>query len=376
MAMSDAGIPGGSGSPWLAWFRQLFAGAVLSDRPANRRFVDEILGRLQTGVELDDPAIGKWYATAEAADWGDSRQNDRVGVRFLLSRQPRDTGPIVTSTALQKPQRYDRDLSQPVPTSDNLHLIYNVSSIISISTNIELFKYFSISQIKRLRTNSSAGDPAAVAPPREALPLAGGDPMPSKLEKLAERLSVFAEQLGITATQVVSLKFRPVMPGTKYIDPFGKSDANAYLYTSEYAAGEKAATLTVPAQPLGQAIARTCIDPLTWSNDYQDFISQFQNTEPPVLWVQHETGLEILTAVSSVASIIGVAIQIWEIMRKEIAKNKQVPASDRYNRQVTEVRAEIRYIDHTNRLDQRLIFTQEVTVPISPSMAQMEGWIS
>ena len=200
-------------------------------------------------------------------------------------------------------------------------------------------------------------------------------PLPGELEKLAERLSVFAEQFGVPVTEVVSLKFRPVMPGAKYIDPFGKSDANAYLYGSEYSAGKRAVKLTVPTQPLGQEIARTCVHPFPWSSDYQDFISQFQNTDPPILWVQHETGLEILAAVASVATIIGVALQVWEIMREQIANNKQVPNSDLHSRQVTEVRAEIRYIDHKDRLAQRLIFKQKVTDPISPAMAQSKKWI-
>jgi hypothetical protein len=194
-------------------------------------------------------------------------------------------------------------------------------------------------------------------------------------DKVAERLTAFARLLGVANTEVVSLKFRPVMPGAQYTDPFGKSDANAYLYPSEYAAGKQAVTLVMAPQTLGEAVAKTCDHPTPWSGDYKDFISQLQGTTPPVLWVQHETGLEILAAVASVATIISLAIQIWDVTRKKIEENQQAQESDRYWKQVTEVREEIRYIDRQGQLVQRLVHTQQVTVSISPTLAQSCKWV-
>ncbi|HME71943.1 MAG TPA: hypothetical protein VKM54_19035 [Myxococcota bacterium] len=338
-----------------------------------------ILSALRSEVTFDQKPGKTLFVHVKQVERGDNPFREDFSVRFRLSSDPPEWDPgsvEATDVPIGVTEVINSEAASGPEAALGADFFFRFNNARSLARNIERFRAFVKNRLSRVdQAHMFSGGPAAVVRPTELLPLPGGDPMPGQREKLAERLWVFAEQLGITVTEVVSLKFRPVMPGAKYIDPFGKPDANAYLYGSEYSAGKRAVTLTVPTQPLGQEIAGTCVHPFPWSSDYQDFIRQFQNTDPPILWVQHETGLEILAAVASVASIIGVALQIWEIMRKEIANNKQVANSDRYYRQVTEVRAEIRYIDHTDRLAQRLIFKQEVTDPISPAMARSEKWI-
>ncbi len=156
MATSGTGIPGGGGSHWLSWLQLLLAGRAFGERPAGAHFVEDILRQLEPGVALTDEAIGTWYASVDAADWGDNLASDRVGIRFLLSRQPGLPRRVQESVPLQRPRRVSHDLGRPKQQPDTLALVFNFSSLLPVAKNLELFREFAISQIKRLRRESSA----------------------------------------------------------------------------------------------------------------------------------------------------------------------------------------------------------------------------
>ena len=151
METSKAEIPGAFRNPGIDRIWQLIAAIASGESRSRTCFVDDILSRLETGIKLDDQEIGTWYATAEAADWCGDPRSDRVGVRFLLSRHPIETQRIEASSSLQKPQKYDSDLKQSEMDAANLAVIFNFTNIVPVTQNIDLFREFAVSQIKRLR---------------------------------------------------------------------------------------------------------------------------------------------------------------------------------------------------------------------------------
>lgn len=158
METTGAGIPTGPVDPWVAWFRQWVASVVSAYQAEEAGFVDEILRRLEPGLEIEDPAIGKWYARAEAADWGADRRADHLGVRFSLDRRQGEPSRIESSMPLQQPVSVQRMVGQAGPAPEALTLIFNFSNALPVPANLQLFREFAVSQIKRLRPSSESGD--------------------------------------------------------------------------------------------------------------------------------------------------------------------------------------------------------------------------
>ncbi len=183
---------------------------------------------------------------------------------------------------------------------------------------------------------------------------------------LIERIVTYAEAVNSSPTAVISLKLRPVQGGAQYTDPFGRQDANGYLYPSEYAAAMTVADVGPVPETLTHIamVGRSIRHPSPWSGDPNDFIFAFRGTEPPALWIQHETGLEILGAVAAIVGIITGSIKIWEKIRDKILANTQTDDTDRYYKEITEIRVELRHVDSARNLEQELIYTERIQTPI------------
>ena len=168
-------------------------------------------------------------------------------------------------------------------------------------------------------------------------------------EKLTKRITSYAETCGLKSTEVVSLKLRPVQDGAQYADPFGRQDANAYLYASEYSAGKTVADLDSAGD-------------FTNANQFGESVLQFRDSEPAVLWIQHETGLEILGGVAAVVGIVAGLIKIYETIFDKIEQNKKAEGSDRYHKAVREIRVEARKFDTDGNLTQELVYTWKTEI--------------
>jgi hypothetical protein len=139
--------------PWLSWARRLFAGFATGEQIG---FVDAILRQVEPGLMLQDPAIGTWYAKAEAADWEPGREADRVAIQFLLDRKPQRTSRIEAPTPLMMPVEVNRLAGEADARPDSLSLIFNFSSAWPVPANLDYFKEFAINQLKRLRVDGPA----------------------------------------------------------------------------------------------------------------------------------------------------------------------------------------------------------------------------
>ena len=158
MNSPDLGTTPDPAIPWLAWVRRLLAGFATGEQIG---FVDEILRRLEPGLTLQDPAIGTWYAKAEAADWDPGREADRVAVRFLLDREPQGMNRIEAPTPLLvMPVEVNRVAGEAGARPDSLSLMFNFSSALPVPANLDYFKEFAINELKRLRVDPSASRPA------------------------------------------------------------------------------------------------------------------------------------------------------------------------------------------------------------------------
>ncbi len=181
-------------------------------------------------------------------------------------------------------------------------------------------------------------------------------------DKLIERIVKYAEATESKSSDIVSLKLRPVQGGAQYTDPFGRQDSNGYLYTSEYSAGKDVANIKEVPETLTHIgmIGRSVGHPSPWSSEPKDFIFSFTDTNPPTLWIQHETGLEILGAVSAIIGIITGTITIWEKIRGKVFDNTKSSDTDRYWKEIKEIRVELRQVNEAHQLNQELIYSERI----------------
>ena len=115
---------------------------------------------------------------------------------------------------------------------------------------------------------------------------------------------------------MVSIKFRPTKPGAVYQDEFNFKFADAYMYASEYAAAAKGVVLRDAPSELKAVGAGSKV------------MAMNVGTERHVLWIQHETGLEILADYEFLLSLIQTILALYEIIRNEININKSKKRSD------------------------------------------------
>lgn len=181
-------------------------------------------------------------------------------------------------------------------------------------------------------------------------------------EQLEERLKEYANAICTNVEDVISVKFRPVMSGAQYTDPFGYQDANAYTYPSEYEAGKKVVELSDPKHTLVKRLAPTIFHPLPRD---KPCIWKMDNTQSDVLWIQHETGLEILGDIDAVLSICYTLWQIYTAIRKKIQENKKKSKSDRYYHDIEHYRVEIRMMDKNGKLHQLLVIRLPIDAELS-----------
>ena len=181
-------------------------------------------------------------------------------------------------------------------------------------------------------------------------------------EQLEKRLKEYANAIGTNVENVISIKFRPVMPGAQYTDPFGYQDANAYTYVSEYEAGKEVVQLSDPNHTLVEILAPTISHPMPWG---KPCIWKMDNTQSDVLWVQHETGLEIL---GDIITILGNCMTLWQIytaIRIKIQENKRNSKSDRHYRDIKHYRVEIRKMNKNGKLHQLLVIRLPIDAELS-----------
>lgn len=190
--------------------------------------------------------------------------------------------------------------------------------------------------------------------------------MNARESSLQKRLISYAGAIGVSAREVSSMKLRPVMAGAQYTDVFGFAHANAYMYESEYQAGQAVCHLS-PAEG-SIATADLCVGhPFPWTQDTAEFIRVFTGVDPPVTWVQHETGLEILALATDIATLIAAPVaifQAFEAIREKVSANARANKTDRYHKEVCKIRIEVRTLDESGNLKQELIICQDIHRPL------------
>ena len=189
--------------------------------------------------------------------------------------------------------------------------------------------------------------------------------MTETIERLEARLRAYAGTINVNEIEVFSLKLRPVMPG---VHPHESEfqHCNAYMYSSEYQVGKSACNLGAIASPIA-ATNLYIRYPHPWSSNKNDFVLCFKDVDPPAVWVQHETGLEILCTASTIATLILTIFQIYEKIRKKVSANAKAKKTDRYHKRVHQIRVEVRKFDKHGNLQQELIVCQDVHQPFNKS---------
>jgi hypothetical protein len=153
---------------------------------------------------------------------------------------------------------------------------------------------------------------------------------------LPERIQEYAKLTGTDPHKVVSLKFRPVEGMPDEQPDFSKIYRfNSYLLAEYEDVFKEAPELE----------RRGLLSVL-----------EVPGTEPPIIGIEHETGLEIVCAVFAGLAAVDSVIAIWEKIRKVIDKYR--PSS------VEDLRIELRHLDPQGNLLQELIVTKPVGSPV------------
>ena len=158
---------------------------------------------------------------------------------------------------------------------------------------------------------------------------------------------------------VVSVKLRPVVSAASYTDVFGFKHANAYVYDSEYQAGQSVCNLRNAQIPIAEANLYIG-HPLPWSRDRSKFVRLLADVEPPAIWIQHETGPEILADIAALITVASAICKAFEAIRKKIRVNVKTKETDRHHKQVDQIRIESRQLNSGGKLIQHLIVCQDV----------------
>jgi hypothetical protein len=161
---------------------------------------------------------------------------------------------------------------------------------------------------------------------------------------LETRLTHVASLAAVPVTDVVSIKLRPTEPGAQYTDPFGLSEANAYFYESEY------------------QVLRSHLAGLGFTNT-KDGSWRTTRSLKPLLYFEHETGPDFVGTSADVLAIITGLLTIWEFVRVRIAANK-TSKSDRYYKDVNELRVEIRRTTNGKEVFHELAYRGSVLLPM------------
>ena len=72
------------------------------------------------------------------------------------------------------------------------------------------------------------------------------------------------------------------------------------------------------------------------------------------VWIQHETGLEILTIAAEIARVARLLYKVYEAIRKRVRKNTESENTDRHCKRVDKIRVEVRRLDASGNLEQQL----------------------
>lgn len=139
---------------WLRALRRFLPGGSKNDD-----FVSAVLESIKPYLVLDEPQTGRWYATAEAVDYGRESNSNQIGVRFLVSREPRTDHVELSSGSLRRVVRVRRDFGSEQERSENLVLFFNFTGLLPVVKNLERFKEFALAQIRDVQT----APPGAVA---------------------------------------------------------------------------------------------------------------------------------------------------------------------------------------------------------------------
>lgn len=181
---------------------------------------------------------------------------------------------------------------------------------------------------------------------------------------IEQRIEKYARAIKTTRERVVSIKFRPTMPGTVYEDESNRQFTDAYMYASEYEAAAREVTLR-----------DTPLD-LKAVDGGSEIMAVDVGNQRPVLWLPHETGLEVLADHEFLFPLIRTILELYKAIRDEIRTNKTKKESgqeaDRYYGSVDALRLEKRYFDKEGNLRSETI----VSIPIHENTAQLQRLLS
>lgn len=162
---------------------------------------------------------------------------------------------------------------------------------------------------------------------------------------------------------MISVKLRPVKLGAPHSDVFGYKHANAYMYGSEYQAGQNVCGLQEIEGPIITGANQHIRYPVPSTDDASKYVRSLVGVEPPAIWIQHETGLEILWIAADIATLItaaGMVFKAFEAIRKKISENASAKETDRYWKRVEKLRTESRRLDSQGNVIYHLIACQNV----------------
>jgi hypothetical protein len=175
---------------------------------------------------------------------------------------------------------------------------------------------------------------------------------------ISNRLKAIATILQVDKSNLISIKFYPLMPSEDETI-FGKY-STAYQYLSEYNAGLEQVKVVKPDNNELNQIGREVSHPMPYGeNEKVVFVIKDKNLND-VYWIQHETGLEIVGSINDILEIALGIIGIYKAIRNKIKENKNNKNSDRYYAQVSKTVITKRSFHKNGNLKEEIIEESEI----------------
>jgi len=121
-------------------------------------FTDRLLTAFQSGLPVNHPADGQWYATLDAID---SEDNQVAAVVRLSRRRPDGTRKVrrgMVDVEERNRTLFAEPTSTASPASSDLLVTYSFPLLFSLERNLELFREFAGKELGRLRTEVASKD--------------------------------------------------------------------------------------------------------------------------------------------------------------------------------------------------------------------------
>ncbi len=120
-----------------------------------RVFADRLSAAFRSGLSVNHPADGPWFAALDAIDPDDNQAAALVRLSHRLPETPREIQRGMVDVEERNRELFAESASTIAPEDADLLLTYSFSPLLSLDQNLELFREFAANELGRLRAREA-----------------------------------------------------------------------------------------------------------------------------------------------------------------------------------------------------------------------------